>query len=402
MSASTLLSATNISGKNRLKVIHNCPCWLPITQIWLYNQIRYLPDSIENHIFCERTVHLEQFYLPNIHSFDRIPKWQFYLDKTLRKLKLRHHLEFYVRVAKREQATLLHSHFGDVGWANLTVARKAGLKQVVTFYGLDVNGLPKKDPIWVQRYQKLFEAVDLILCEGSHMAQCIVELGCPKNKVRVHHLGVSIDEIEFKPRVWTPQTPLKVIMCATFREKKGIPYALEALGQLQARIPLEITIIGDANPDNPGEQKEKQKIITTIAKYNLNSKVRLLGYQPYNVFLEEAERHHIFISPSVTASDGDTEGGAPVSIIEMAASGMPIVSTTHCDIPEIILNGVTGFLAEERDASGLLSILNHLIDHPESWNKMLISGRKHVESEYNAKIQASKLAELYQEVALVS
>ena len=104
MSASTRFSET-ISNKN-FKVIHNCPCWLPRTQTWLYNQIRYLPDSIENHIFCKRTVHLDEFYLPNIHSFDRIPKGQFFLDRILRKLKFRHHLEFYIRVAKREKATL--------------------------------------------------------------------------------------------------------------------------------------------------------------------------------------------------------------------------------------------------------------------------------------------------------
>ena len=401
MSASPLLNKINILEKNQLKVIHNCPVWLPLTQIWLYNQIRYLPDNIENHIVCQKVLNLEQFYLPNIHSFSGTSKWQFSIDKILRKLKLHDYLEFCVKVAKRKKATLLHSHFGYVGWADLTVAQKAGLKHVVTFYGIDVNGFPQKDPIWGKRYQKLFEAADLFLCEGSHMAQCIVDLGCPKNKVRVHHLGVSIDEIEFKPRSWTPQTPLKIIICASFREKKGIPYALEALGQLQHRTPLEITIIGDANSKSFGDRQEKQRIIETISKYNLNSKVRLLGYQPHDVFLKEAKRHHIFISPSVTASDGDTEGGAPVSIIEMAASGMPIVSTAHCDIPEIVLDGVTGFLAEERDVSGLLSILNRLIDYPD-WNQMLISGRKHVESEYNAEIQADKLAELYQKVVLTN
>ena len=400
MSVSTLLSETKISKKNKLKVIQSCPVWLPITQFWLYNQVRYLPNHIENHIVCQKVLNLAQFDLPNIHSFSNASKWRFYSDKILRRLRFRDHLEFYVKVAKRQKATLLHSHFGYVGWVDRTVAQKAGLKHVVTFYGVDVNGFPKKDPIWVERYQKLFEVADLFLCEGSHMAQCIIDLGCPKNKVRVHHLGVSIDEIEFKPRTWTPQTPLKIIICASFKEKKGIPYALEALGQLQSKIPLEITIIGDANPTNLREQQEKQRIIETISKYNLNSKVRLLGYQPHDVFLKEAEQHHIFISPSVTASDGDTEGGAPVAIIEMAASGMPIVSTTHCDIPEIVLDGVTGFLAEERDVSGLLSILNHLIDHPD-WNQMLISARKHVESEYNVQIQAEKLAEIYSEVALV-
>jgi len=75
----------------------------------------------------------------------------------------------------------------------------------------------------------------------------------------------------------------------------------------------------------------------------------MLGFQPHAILFEEAYKNHIFLSPSVTALDGDTEGGAPVTIIEMAATGMPIISTKHCDIPEVIKDGVTGFLANERD-----------------------------------------------------
>ena len=101
-----------------------------------------------------------------------------------------------------------------------------------------------------------------------------------------------------------------------------------------------------------------------IEKYNLRSKVRLLGYQPFSVMLEEAYGHHIFLSPSVTASDGDTEGGAPVGIIEMTASGMPVISTTHCDIPEVIQNGVTGLLAEERDVEGLIDNVRAVYSRP--------------------------------------
>ena len=82
--------------------------------------------------------------------------------------------------------------------------------------------------------------------------------------------------------------------------------------------------------------------MAVIEKHKLQSKIRMLGFQPYSVLLEEAYTHHIFLSPSVTASDGDTEGGAPVTLIEMLATGMPIVSTTHCDIPEIICKGPEG------------------------------------------------------------
>ena len=112
--------------------------------------------------------------------------------------------------------------------------------------------------------------------------------------------------------------PLRVLIAGSFREKKGIPYALEALGRLQQEIPLEITIIGDASERG---EAEKLQILDTIKTHNLWPKTRMLGYQPHAILLEEAYRHHIFLSPSVTASDGDTEGGLPVSIIEMAATG---------------------------------------------------------------------------------
>jgi colanic acid/amylovoran biosynthesis glycosyltransferase len=384
-------------GKSKTITIHTFPTWLPQTQTWMYNQVRYLPNEVDNHIVCERTENLEQFWHPNIHSFEDAPKWRHFLDKAFLKLRLRRHLGFLVDVAKQKKATILHSHFGDTGWTNAEAAKQARLKHVVTFYGWDVNLLPNEEPIWRTRYQELFANVDLVLCEGPHMARCIVNLGCPPEKVKVHHLGVSVEEIIFKPRVWHPHDPLKVLISATFTEKKGIPYALEALGKFQHQIPLEITIIGDAK-NNPRCQREKQEILTTIEQYKLQTKVRLLGYQPHNILFEEAYKHHIFLSPSVTARDGDTEGGAPVSLIEMACTGMPIISTKHCDIPEVIINGSTGYLAEERDVSELIKHLQHLINHPEQWNRLLHQGRKHVETEYDAQRQGKRLAALYQQL----
>jgi colanic acid/amylovoran biosynthesis glycosyltransferase len=380
--------------KAKIKVIHSFPVWLPQTQTWMYNQVRYLPDDVENHIVCERTENLEQFWLPNIHLLEDAPKWRYFWDRGLRKLRLRRHLGFLVEVAKQKEVNILHSHFGYIGWANIEAAKQAKLKHIVTFYGMDVNFLPNEYPIWRTRYQELFAHADLILCEGPYMAQCIIKLGCPVHKVKVHHLGVSIEAIPFKPRVWNPPETLRILIAATFNEKKGIPYALEALGQLQHQVPVEITIIGDAK-NVPRSEAEKQKILATIEKHNLQSKVRLLGYQPHSILFEEAYKHHIFLSPSITASDGDTEGGAPVSLIEMAATGMFIISTTHCDIPEVIINGITGLLAEEGDVSGLITHLQYLINYPEQWHSTVQIGRKHIETEYDAQRQGLRLKELY-------
>ena len=380
-----------------LVVIHAVPgCWLEQTQVWLYNQVRYLPPGIESHVVCPTTKNLEQFRLPNIHALDAAGRPVRLWDTGLRKLGARRHFGLLVGRARRYNARILHSHFGSTGWENHKAAQELGLKHVVSFYGLDVNFLPLHG--WAARYPKLFDAVDLVLCEGPHMARCIVDLGCPTEKVRVHHLGVCVDEIEFKPRCWEGTEPLRVLLAASFREKKGLPGALEAVGRFQRHTPVEITIIGDAGGSDQA-QLEKQRMMDVLEEHDLMSKTRLLGFQTHDVLLAEAYRHHVFFSPSVTASTGDTEGGAPVTLIEMAATGMPIVSTTHCDIPEVILDGQTGLLAPERDVDGLVDRLVYLASHPNSWPEMTKRGREHIEAHFDARRQGERLAHMYETLA---
>ena len=229
------------------------------------------------------------------------------------------------------------------------------------------------------------------------MAGQLINLGCNEKKVKIQHLGVGIEAIAFKPRFWEAGMPLRVLIAASFREKKGIPYALEALGQVQRKVPLEITIIGDATAD-PRSQNEKQRILEVIQNEGLATSTRLLGFQPYLTLLDEAYKHHVFISPSVTASDGDTEGGAPVSLIDMIATGMPIISTTHCDIPEVARYGIEGWLANERDVSGLVNRLMWLTDHSNGWLDLVRAGRRHVALEFNAIKQGQRLGQIYKDL----
>jgi colanic acid/amylovoran biosynthesis glycosyltransferase len=293
------------------------------------------------------------------------------------------------------QPEILHSHFGNNGWKALRTAEHFDLRHFVSFYGQDVSRLPKQNPVWINRYQELFNSTQTrFLCEGSHMAQCLVAMGCDRDKVQVHHLGVEVDKIPYRPRKWQASEPLRVLLAASFREKKGLPYALEALGRLRTQLPLEITIIGDAGKDH-GSRQEKQKMMDIIARHQLGGSTRLLGYQPQPVLWEQAFAHHLFLSPSITANDGDTEGGAPVSLIEMAASGMPVVSSFHCDIPEVIRHGETGWLAPERDVSAIVNAIEQWLNQPDDWETMLHTGRQHIEQHYDARTQGMILAQHY-------
>ncbi len=380
------------------KVIHSFPLWLPQTQTWMYNQVKQLQRlGVEAHVVCERTENLDQFAVANIHCFENEPLFRQVWDKGLRKLRVRRHLNYLVKISRKIDTQIIHSHFGNVGWANLGAVRKLKAKHVVTFYGLDVNKLPIQYPAWRGRYRKLFAEVDRVLCEGSHMASCVVKLGCPDHKVKVQHLGVDVDDISFQPRQWQPDEPLRVLIAASFREKKGIPYAIEALQIVDREVPVTLTIIGDAGQELES-QEEKARILATLDRSGLKASTRLLGYQTHQSMLKEAYKHHLFLQASITAQDGDTEGGAPVGIIEMLATGMPVVASTHCDIPEVVGPAFAHLLAPERDAVELAKCIQSLLEAADNWSSLVQEGRKRIEKEYHQIKQAERLTEHYNEI----
>jgi colanic acid/amylovoran biosynthesis glycosyltransferase len=227
------------------------------------------------------------------------------------------------------------------------------------------------------------------------MKKTLLALGCPADKVTVQHLGVDLEKIPFIPRTLNDQPTVKILIAGTFREKKGITYALEAFAKLAHHYKhVAVTLVGDAGRSQR-EVNYKKEITALIANRNIAHKVNYMGFLPYPAFIEEAKNNHIFLSPSIHPSDGETEGGAPVALIEMSAYGMPIVSTFHCDIPEVVIDGESGFLVPEKDTNGLAERLEHLINHPELWETMGRAGRKHIEADFNIVTQAKRLETLY-------
>jgi colanic acid/amylovoran biosynthesis glycosyltransferase len=79
----------------------------------------------------------------------------------------------------------------------------------------------------------------------------------------------------------------------------------------------------------------------------------------------------------------------------MAASGMPIISSHHCDIPEVIEDGVGGLLAPERDAEALAAHIRYLAANPGRWDAMTLAARRRIERRYDVRQQAHALAEHY-------
>jgi colanic acid/amylovoran biosynthesis glycosyltransferase len=373
-------------------VAHSVKSFLFRTGSWIYSQISNL-ERYQPLVITTQKRNLDIFPFDNIYSLSDLNAPNRFFQKQYSKLTGLSY-PFFLNLLKKNQASILHSHFGNRGYFDLALKRKLDLPQVTTFYGHDASSLPQEER-WKKRFKTLFQYGDLMLAEGHYMKKTLLELGCPDGKVKVQHLGVDLEKIPFIPRTLNNHHTVKILIAGTFREKKGITYALEAFAKLASHYKnLEVTLVGDAGRSQR-EVDYKKEIITLIGNRNIAHRVNYLGFLPYPAFIEEAKNNHIFLSPSIHPSDGETEGGAPVALIEMSAFGMPIVSTFHCDIPEVVIDGESGFLVPEKNTDELAERLEHLINHPELWETMGRAGRKHMEAEFNILTQAKRLETIY-------
>ena len=135
-----------------------------------------------------------------------------------------------------------------------------------------------------------------------------------------------------------------------------------------------------------------------MADTSIGSPIRRFGFVSATELQALYEDHHVYLAPSVTAVDGDCEGGAPVSLIEAAASGMIVVSTRHCDIPGVIENGRTGWLSEERDTDAMAANLIRVWQTREDWEASQIALRQHIETRFHHRSQAEALIRRYQQL----
>jgi colanic acid/amylovoran biosynthesis glycosyltransferase len=175
-------------------------------------------------------------------------------------------------------------------------------------------------------------------------------------------------------------------------EKKGLEYAVRAVALARRTCPnLRYEIIGDG-PLRPA-------LGELVDKLNLAPIVSLLGAADCDFVRRKMAATDLFMLPSVTANDGDQEG-IPVSLMEAQACGLPVLSTRHSGIPELVADGESGFLVAERDVEALASRLTYLIEHPESWPRMGRAGRTIVESRFNIEALNRDLLQIYEHAIL--
>ena len=225
-------------------------------------------------------------------------------------------------------ADVFIAHFGPAG-VTAAKLRELGMLQgkiATVFHGIDVS---HRDVLnhYTPEYQQLFRRGDLMLPISKLWASRLMAMGCPAEKIAISRMGVDIQRFTLRP-VKTPGTPLQIVSVARLTEKKGLHVAIEACRLLKAQgVSFRYRILGIG----PWERRLR----TLIEQFQLEDVIEMPGFKPSHEVKAILDDADVFLLPSVTGTDGDMEG-IPVALMEAMAVGIPVVSTVHSGIKELV------------------------------------------------------------------
>lgn len=280
---------------------------------------------------------------------------------------------------------ILHAQFGNHGPAaqRLVTLGVTSARLVTSFRGADITKHIARRPA---NYRELLRNGSGFLPVSRDFRDRLIAVGAPADRVHIQRSGIDLRRFAYSPRR-RPEGRAQLIFVGRLTEKKGLVHALDALAILRREGDMaDLTVVGDGPLATP--------LRAHAAALGLTDRVRFVGELPHEDVIAHLHGSHVLLAPSVTAENGDQEG-IPNVLKEAMATGLPVVTTWHSGIPELVEHGVSGFLAPERNPDVLASHLRNLLEHPERWAELGRAGRLAVEAGFDAKRLNELLVDRY-------
>lgn len=261
--------------------------------------------------------------------------------------------QLYLRVLKKLSPTAVLAEYGTTGALIMDACQQLGLPLIVHFHGYDASDRRVLDR-YKTSYATLWEKAEAIIAVSHEMCERLISMGADQRKIFYNPYGVDCAKFSgANPRSSSPT----LLHVGRFVEKKAPHLTLRAFALAQKVYPhAHLRMIGDGPL-----LKECRKLAHELG---IAHAVAFLGYQPPAIVQAEMRRARAFVQHSVRARSGDSEG-TPVAILEASASGLPTISTRHAGIPEIVVEGQTGYLVDEGDVNMMAAHMVRLLEDPD-------------------------------------
>lgn len=299
----------------------------------------------------------------------------------------------FKKLLATENPDILNVHYAS-GYG--TTAQLAGFQpSVLSVWGSDVYSFPHKTPLhrwWMRR--NLMAAFQV--ASTSHaMAHQVRSIAPALSEIKLTPFGVDMSK--FQPR--TNKTSLKknsnkhfvIGTVKTLKPAYGIDILLEAFALLIQRL-------------NVSSPEFAQNIILRIVgdgpnRDNLQCKADVLGIAnktefvkavPHNLVPDELHKLDIYVALSRQESFG-------VAVVEASACGIPVVVSDVGGLPEVVVNGETGYVVPCENPEVAAEMLEKLVLNKNDREMMGLAGRTYVQEHYDWNKNVEQMIAVYEQ-----
>ncbi|MGB9880924.1 MAG: glycosyltransferase family 4 protein [Anaerolineae bacterium] len=227
-------------------------------------------------------------------------------------------------------------------------------------------------PETTRSYVKAAQLADVVICCSKFIReQFLQRVPYPQERVRVVYNGVDLDR--FTPGdkgfartvLGLPTDETVIVYAGAVHEDKGLIHLVRALKLLTASGHLRLLVAGSADlwGDTLSYESSMQQIRTsyeeTVRQEAQSFPVTFLGS------VAQARMPLVFQAADIAVCPSVCEDAMPLSNLEAMATGLPVIGSNVGGIPEVVLDGVTGFLVPPGDPAALADRLDLLLTRPE-------------------------------------
>lgn len=298
------------------------------------------------------------------------------------------------RLMRAYRPHIVHTHTAKAGTLGRVAARLVGVPVVVhTYHGHVFHGYfsPAKTRLFLAIERWLARRTDCLLTVSEAVRRNLLDLGIDTpERLRVVPLGLDLDRFlvcesfrgQLRAELGIDPGALLVGMVARLVPIKRHECFLRAAAEVARRhLGCQFLLVGD------GECRAELERL--VGQLTLNGRVRFLGWR------QDLERIYADLDLVVLTSANE---GSPVSLIEAMASGRPVVATGVGGVPDLVEDGVTGFLVPPEDPSALARAIGALLANPEQRRVFGQAGRERVYPAFSAERLLGDMDRLYTEL----
>ncbi len=304
-----------------------------------------------------------------------------------RALKFKLRRSAITRRLRRSRAQVVLAEYGPTGAELLSCCRRAGIPLVVHFHGFDAHSVPVIEKY--HGYKDLLRDAAALIVVSRVMERQLLQLGAPRE--RLHYICYGIDVDHFSPKPSQAASP-RFFAVGRFVAKKAPLVTLLAFREAWLQRPQARLVMAGEGPFWEMAWQVRKAL-------GLAEVVEMPGAMAPAEVARQMNESMAFVQHSVTARNGDKEG-TPLAVLEALASGLPVISTRHAGIADVVEHGRNGLLCDEFDLRAMAAHLVQVIDHPAqaaAWGR---EGRNFVVANNRVQDRIADLQRVLEQVAV--